>query len=100
MSAITPAQLAGVANGFVDAARDPNDPGSPGMPADSTLLAAMSESRFVGAMYNAFLGKDGDITGLQYWSDEARTLGRTQMVINFLTNGEFATKALAAKGNG
>ena len=96
MGAVTAAQLVSVANGFVMAARDPAD----GSPEDALLLDAMSESRFVQGMYNAFLGKNGDTLGVQYWADEARNLGRTQMVINFLTNGEFATHALAAKGNG
>ena len=96
MAAITPVQLAGVANGFVGAARDPADGGA----GDASLLDAMSESRFVSAMFNAFLGKNGEIPGVQYWADEARNLGRTQMVLNFLTNGEFAAHALAAKGNG
>ena len=95
-NAFTAAQLSGVANGFVTAALDPND----GSAADASLLDAMSESRFVQGMYNAFLGKNGDIPGVQYWADEARNLGRTQMVINFLTNGEFAANAATAKGNG
>ena len=96
MAAITPVQLASVANGFVGAARDPADGGA----GDAALLDSMSESRFVSAMFNAFLGRNGEIPGVQGWADEARNLGRTQMVINFLTNGEFASHALAAKGNG
>ena len=100
MAATTATQFAGVANGFVAAARDPNDHGSPGMPADALLLDAMSESRFVQGLYNAFLGKNGDIPGVQYWADAGRNLGRTAMVYAFLTNGEFAAHAATVKGNG
>ena len=96
MSAITPVQLVNVAIGFVNAARDPADGGAD----DAMLLDSMSESRFVAAMYNAFHGVNGDIPGVQFWADEARNHGRSQMVIDFLTNGEYPTKALAVKGNG
>ena len=100
MAATTDTQFAEVASGFVAAARDPNDPGNPGRPADALVLDAMSESRFVQGLYNAFLGKDGDIPGVQYWADAGRNLGRTEMVYAFLTNGEFAANVATVKGNG
>ena len=95
-AANTPVQLVSVANAFVTAARDPAD----GSAQDTLMLDSMSEPRFTSAMFNAFLGKDGDTSGVQRWVDEARNLGRTQMALNFLSQPAFSTNALSVKGNG
>ena len=92
----TPAQLVDVATGFVLAAFDSADGGA----GDAALLNSMSDARFVSAMYNAFLGVNGDTPSVQYWADAARTQGRTQMVRSFLNTGEYAAHALTARGNG
>jgi len=92
----TSTELVDTAKAFVTAALNPVGGGA----ADAALLRSMDDSRFVSVMFNAFLGRNGDIPGVQYWAGVARAEGRDQMIPRFLANGEFAVHAGSVRGNG
>ncbi|MCM2329482.1 MAG: DUF4214 domain-containing protein, partial [Lysobacter sp.] len=61
-----------------------------------------THSQFVGDLYNAFLRRGGDLTGVQYWIDQVASGARTRDQVRqaFIASSEFSGRvgAIIAQG--
>lgn len=53
-----------------------------------------TNAQYVGDLYNAFMRRGGDLTGVQYWIDQLNTAARTRNKVrqDFITTPEFAAR--------